>query len=73
MTVSTQRRGITGLEGQSCPLRDGEMCERKAGTMSWRWRRNATSLIKSLGEEINEGGIQIPTSSLPFLLELGRR
>jgi len=40
------------IDSQSCLLLDGEMCERKAGTMSLRWRRNATSRIKSLGEEI---------------------
>jgi hypothetical protein len=45
MTISKQRRRITRLENQSYLLRDGEMCERKAGTMSLRWRRNATTQI----------------------------
>jgi len=43
MTISKQRRGITRFETQSCPLHDGEMCERKAGPMSLGWRRNATN------------------------------
>ena len=33
----------TRLENQSCLLHDGEMCERKAGMVSLRWRRNATN------------------------------
>ena len=51
MMISKWRRGITRRGSPSCLRRDGGMCERRAGTMSWRWKRNATTWTLSSGAE----------------------
>ena len=49
----------TNLGSSSCLRRDGEMCERRAGTMSWRRRRNATTWMLNLGAETKKIGLSL--------------
>ena len=37
------------LGSPSCLRRNGEMCERRAGTMGWSWRLNLTTWMLNLG------------------------